>query len=215
MRVARPLALAASALLAASAQAALITFDELPWRPIDSFYDYPVDTQYASLGVTFDIGYLSQTYYPSNPPAYLNQYLLGGHDMRVTFSGSLPSHVSFNMSSPYGAASESYVAALDANGNVVGRGRTGGTYPAGDRDPPWAEDLPYRANRYISFSSASGIAALSFYDAYGSRLSTSIDNLYFGAVAAVPEPTSLILGAAGLGVLAWARRRHKTTPGGA
>ena len=212
MRVALSVAaVSAWAALAAPAQATLITFDELPWRPIESFSDYPVDTQYASLGVTFDLGYLLQTYYPSNPPAHPNQYLLGAHDMRVTFSGaSLPTHVSFNMSSPYGSASESYVAALDAQGRVVGRGRTGGTYPIGNEEPPYeAQDLPYQANRYISFSAASGIAALSFYDAYGSRLSTSIDNLYFGSVAAVPEPASLVLGAAGLGVLAWARRRRK------
>jgi hypothetical protein len=207
--LARALVAAGIAVAAGSAQATLITFDELPWRPIDSFFDYPVDTQYAALGVTFSPGYLAQTYYPSNPPAHLNQFLLGGHDLSVTFTGTLPQFVSFNMSSPYRAASESYVVALDANGREVGRGRTGGFYPDGSQDPPWVQDLPYQHNRWISLSSTSGIAGLQFWDAYGSRLSTEIDNLYFGAVPAVPEPATLALWGAGLAVVAAVGRRRR------
>jgi hypothetical protein len=206
-------AAAALVLTAGHAQATLITFDELPWHPIESFSDYPVDTQYAPLGVTFLTGYLQQTYYPTNPPAHLNQYLLGGHELAVTFSGDLPNYVSFNMSSPYSAASESYVVALDSSGHEVGRGRTGGTYPDGSQDPPFGQDLPYQANRLISLSSTTGIASLQFWDAYGSRLSTSIDNLYFADVPAVPEPASLALWGAGLAVVAVARKRRRSKAG--
>lgn len=200
-------AAAAIALASASAQATLITFDELPWVPIESFSDNPVTTQYASLGVTFDSGYLAQTYYSGVPPAHPNQYLLGGNHLQVSFSGTLPLYVNLNLSSPYGEGSESYVWALDASGKVVGQGRTGGYYPDGTQEPPWRQDLPYKANRPIFLSSSTGIASLQFGDAYGSRLSSSIDNLYFSAVPAVPEPGTLGLLCAGLAVLGWARKR--------
>lgn len=201
--------LAAFILAAPLAHATLITFDELPWHPIDSFSDYPVDTQYAAQGVTFSSAYLAQSYTPDPQPPHPNQYLLGAIDFTVTFSGTLPQYVSFNMSSPYGESSESYVTAIGPGSTIVGTGRTGGYYPDGTQEPPYRQDLPYQDNRYISFYSATGIRGLSFGDAYGSRLASSIDNLYFGAVPAVPEPASLMLGAAGLGVLAWARRRRK------
>jgi hypothetical protein len=198
---------AAIALASASAQATLITFDELPWVPIESFFDSPVTTQYASLGVTFESAYLAQSNYSGAPPAHINQYLLGGHGMRVSFSGTLPLYVNLNMSSPYGESSESYVTALDAGGNVVGQGRTGGYFPDGTQDPPVRQDLPYQDNRPIFLSSSSGIAFLQFGDAYGSRLSSSIDNLYFAAVPAIPEPTTIALLGAGLTVLGLGRRR--------
>jgi len=201
-------AAAAMALASASAQATLITFDELPWVPIDAWFDNPVTTQYASLGVTFDSGYLSQTNYTGTPPPHINQFLLGGNGLDVSFSGTLPHYVNFNMSSPYGEYAESYAVAVDAQGKEIGRGRTGGYYPDGSQDPPAPrQDLPYKANRLISFASQAGISSLYFYDAYGSRLSSSIDNLYFGAVPAVPEPATLALLGAGLAVLVVGRRR--------
>jgi len=201
-------AAAAIALASASAQATFITFDELSWVPIDAFFDNPVTTQYASLGVTFETGYLAQTNYSGLPPAHINQYLLGAHDMLVSFSGTLPLYVNLNMSSPWGESSESYVTALDADRKIVGQGRTGGYYPDGSQDPPGGrQDLPYQANRPIFLSSSSGIAFLQFGDAYGSRLSSSIDNLYFGVVPAVPEPATIALLCAGLAVLVWGRRR--------
>jgi hypothetical protein len=205
--VSRAAAAAAIALASASAQATLITFDELPWVPIDAWFENPVTTQYASLGVTFESGFLAQTYYSGTPPPHLNQYLLGGHDLQVSFSGVLPHYVNFNMSSPYGESSESYVWALDAAHHVVAQGRTGGYYPDGSQDPPWRQDLPYKENRPIFLSSSTGIAFLQFGDAYGSRLSSSIDNLYFAAVPAVPEPASLALLGVGLVVLVVGRRR--------
>ena len=206
----RTAAAVAFAFTASAAQAALITFDELEWRPIEYWFDHPVTDQYADLGVTFQGGYLAQTYHPDPQPPHANQYLLGSIDFNVTFSGTLPTYVSLNLSSPYGESSESYVTALGADNAVVGRGRTGGYYPDGSQDPPMGQDLPYQANRYITFYSASGIASLSFGDAYGSRLSSTIDNLYFGNVPAVPEPATLALWAAGLAVVTAARKRRRS-----
>lgn len=212
------LALAAVTAAAQPAHALLITFDELDWNEdAESYWEQPVENQYAAFGVTFNMGFLSQDFVPEpqDPPAHVNQYLLGGHEMTVTFSGTLPNYVSFNMGSPYREASESYVTALAADNSLVGRGRTGGYFPDGTQEPPFRQELPYVHNRYVTFYSPEGIRTLNFYDAYGSRFATTMDNLYFGAVPAVPEPATLGLWGAGLGVLAWARRRRaKTAPAG-
>jgi hypothetical protein len=50
---------------------------------------------------------------------------------------------------------------------------------------------------------------LSFATFISTRTSVLIDNLYFGAVSSVPEPGSLALLVAGLGVVGVARRRWR------
>jgi hypothetical protein len=129
------------ALASASAQATFITFDELPWVPIDAWFDNPVTTQYASLGVTFKIGFLAQTNYTGTPPPHINQYLLGANSMQVSFSGTLPHYVNFNMSSPYGEYAESYAVAVDAQGKER-PGPHGGVLPRWQPRPTRAATRP-------------------------------------------------------------------------
>ncbi|MBX3622033.1 MAG: PEP-CTERM sorting domain-containing protein [Rhizobacter sp.] len=196
----------AALLVGAPAHAMLVTFDDLPWVPIESWSDNPVTDQYASLGVSFQGAYLVQTYMPGPVPPHPNQLLLGDIGFSVSFSGSLPKYVSFNMSSPQ-PDTESYVQAW--HDGLVATGRTGGVYPDGSQDPPIGQDFPYQPNRYITLYSPTGIESMTFANAYGTRTSALIDNLYFGAVPAVPEPAALALWAAGLGVMAAVRRRQR------
>ena len=196
--------------MASLAQATLITFDDLPWQPpaIDpnAWYAQPVTNQYASLGVVIDEGYLTQGTQTISPP----QFLMGGPNMSITFTGStLPRYVSLYLS----AANENLESFVDAYGpgGFLGSGNTGGYTPG----PDGSAFTPYVPNSYITFSSTTGISYLSFGNAYDLRESAILDNLYFGAVPAVPEPSSAVLAGVGLlsllGVTRWQRRRTHGT----
>jgi len=207
-RLARLLQSAAAAAVLAlagqQAQATLLSFNELAWTPHDSWSDLPVTDQYAALGVTMQGAYLDR-----NDAG--NQYLITDIFATFSFSGTLPHYVSLNLSSPDGS-SESYVEAWSGN-TLVGSGRTGGNFPDGTADGEVSSVMPYQANRYIPLSFAGGISKLTFANAYGTRVSALVDNLYFGAVPAVPEPSTLLLLGAGLPLLVMAARRRKGTGG--
>lgn len=191
-------AAAALGLVAAPATAALVTFEEIPFQQGDMF-GQPVIDQYAALGMLVNDGYLG----PGT-----DQYLAGGSGFSISFTGAaLPRYVSFNMSSMDVPGAEAYVRAFNGM-QQVGFGRTGGVFPT-ENGPQ--QVLPYVPDRFITFAAPEGISQLSFSNSYIHRFTASIDNLYFGAVPAVPEPPALLLFAAGLPVLAaWARRRGKS-----
>jgi hypothetical protein len=204
--VTRTLLLAASlAVTSTAAQATLITFDELPWVPGDGWPPpLPGDT-YASLGVLIDGGLLSRSDDTVSPP----QYLLGGNSGSITFTGELPRYVSFYISSTL-SDGESWALASGPGGYSQREG-TGG-WPGGDSPHP----IPYPEmpvdNSLVSFASASGIERLDFFNAYNQRFSAAVDNLYFGAVPAIPEPAPLALAAIGLACLAGFSRLRPARP---
>lgn len=179
-----------------TAQATWIGFDELPApdEP-DSFWDVyvnPIDpTAYAAQGLILEGGWL----WPGGPP--LGHSVRVAADTRLTFTAAtLPTHVSFH-------ATWLPEDILDIR--ATGPGGYAATFHSWGYEHGPSAPANF-GNQRISFSSASGISSLSFGDSGFRRFPPLIDNLYFGNVAAVPEPAPLLL--AGAGVLAlWARRR--------
>lgn len=181
-------------LFAASAHAVLITFDDLP-PPADpgQFAGTPVTDEYAALGLIVNEGYLAGSGVPGT-----NQSLYGAPYLSLSFiGGTLPTYVSLYVSAP--ARDRVSVDARGPGGWGASVETDGAGYP---------DSTPYRDNQYVSFHSATGISNLDLSAFYFLRTGPGIDNLYFGTVAPVPEPASLLLGAAGALTL-WAARRRR------
>lgn len=190
-RVAAALLLGACA---AGAQATLITFDDLPPPyPPDEFASTPVTTEYASLGLIVNEGYLVGSGVPGS-----DQALLGAPTMSLSFTGTLPTWVSLYVSAPN--QDQVYV-------HATGPG-WGASVTTDGWGPPGTQ-TPYRPNQYVSFHSVSGISDLRLSAFYFLRVGMVIDNLYFGNVAPVPEPEAMLLLATGLLTLAVARQRRR------
>lgn len=208
------LSAAAFTLVPLAAQATFISFDERPRTPLPGYdpFDWsadPLGDDYDALGVNITGGYLQPT--GSDNTYTKSQYLLGGNGFSITFAaGSLPSHVSLSFSSSYGE-NRAYVVALAADGSEIGRFDTGGLYFAGPEEG-WLRDGRFNAHSYASFVSTAGIARLYFGVEGFDRVTAKIDNLYFGNVAAVPEPASLAMLGVGLAVIGAAWRRRKGLP---
>lgn len=204
----RKIACATTLVLAGgAAQAAFVNFEDLPWTggPDHSWSDIPITNQYAGLGMVVDEGYLDQ-WYPGTPSN--RQYMMGGPNFSVSFIGSLPSHVALNLSSLDDVRAT--VFAYDSLGSLVGQGDTGGWYWGGE-DIGLTYDRPYRANSFVALAAPQGISRLYFDIFSSSRITGVVDNIYFGNVAAVPEPASLALLTCGLGLIgvaAWRQRRY-------
>lgn len=193
------------ALIGLPAHATLITFAEFPWMPDEdgAWYSDPVGEDYAALGVHFYDIYRTEGS-SGNPGVGV----LGGVAPAIAFTGTLPTFVSLNFSSSYPFVA-AYVSARTPHG-IAGTISTGGDTigPEGT----WVETpAPYVPNTYASFYSPDGISRLFFSQTYGMRTTVLIDNLSFGAVSPVPEPGSLALLLAGLGVVGVVRRRGRPT----
>ncbi len=203
------LLVALACLASTAAQAAFITFDEFPYTPLfpdePGWSDHPITNEYTSLGVVIDGGYLQPAY--ADPAFGNSQFLLGGPHLSIHFTGDdLPTHVALAFSSPQ-EGFRATVGAMGTDGRYLGSFDTGGDYFGGP-DDGWVRDRPYTAFNLASFSSQTGVRGLFFDVATGTRFMGKIDNLYFGNVPAVPEPATLAMWAAGLGVFALARRRR-------
>ena len=203
---------AAALLLACAAsasQATLITFDEHPYvfGPDEyAWYAHPIGDVYDALGVDIADGYLRPIGTDNEYTA--SQYLLGGPSFSIRFTGTLPTYVSLSFASPSPPLQSTVTAS--GPGSFSDQAQTGGFYWGGP-DIGLVE-TPYRPHSTASFYSLQGIAQLDFSTHGISRNIGKIDNLYFGNVPAVPEPASVVLWAAGLGLIAIAARRRGLTP---
>ncbi|HEX3139937.1 MAG TPA: hypothetical protein VHQ87_07775, partial [Rhizobacter sp.] len=175
---------------ASATHATFITFDEHPW--VDgpgghAFDSNPITGWYDALGVDLGSAYLQPA--DSSPNFSHSQYILGPNSYRINFTGTLPSYVSLNFSSPLYDL-RSTVTAEGANGQVIGSADTGGQY---FENGSWVSS-PYNPRSFASFHSDGGISHLLFYtEPGGFRLEAKLDNLYFGNVPAVPEPATIAL----------------------
>lgn len=184
------------------ARAASITFDDIPYIPIDpewpQFYDVDVTDQYLSEGLLIEGGYLGRRYPPEDHLAN-PQFLFGSNFMRMTFVGDrLPNYVTMTVNSVF----ESYANVINFYGpnghlyEMITSGFDG-----------WEPYKPYRLNQPISFTSHTGISEITFEGALNMRWGTLVDDLKFKSSpqTAVPEPGLLLLFCLGLGVLVLSR----------
>lgn len=194
-----------------ASQATLITFDERPRAcfllDCRAWYHDPIGDYYDGLGVNFGGGYSAylqpaDSAYPGDGMDGQYVYMTGD----IEFTGTLPTFVGLDFTSP-NPEYRATVLALDINRQVIASVDTGGRYI----DQNGWQYTPYTSENYASFHSESGIWRLDFLLQPGSHsIGGKIDNLYFGDVAAVPEPAAIALWAAGLGVIGVrvARRRR-------
>lgn len=186
------------------ARAASITFDDIPYIPVDpewpQFDDVHVTDQYLSQGLLIEGGFLGRRYPPEDNLAN-PQYLLGSNFMRMTFVGDqLPDHVAMTVSSAFDYANIINFYGPDGHlFELITSGSTG-------IEP----NEPYQENQPISFTSLMGIAEITFEGFYNTRWGTLVDNLQFTSSppTGVPEPGLLLLFCLGIGVLVLSRCRR-------
>lgn len=163
------------------AHAAFIDFEDLPPIPgNEDLNGYPVTNQYAHLGVTFeDNVYLVHWTENATLVSFLDD-----DSLSFRFSGTLPTHVSFDVLSGRALS-------------VRWRGATGR-----------GSNIELDRGSHVSFTSQAGIALVKIVHPVGVRPDyITFDNLYFGSVPAVPEPAPFAMAGVGLLVLAWRRSR--------
>lgn len=186
------------------ARAAIITFDDIPYIPVDpewpQFSDVVVTDQYLSQGLLIQGAYLGRRY-PVEDNLANPQFLSGWNFMRMTFVGDrLPNYVTMTVSSVFDYANIINFYGPDGHlFKMITSGSTG-------IEP----NKPYRADQPISFTSTTGISEITFEGYYGSRWGTLVDNLKFkpSSRTTVPEPGLLLLFCLGIGVLALSRCRR-------
>jgi hypothetical protein len=186
------------------ARATTITFDDIPYIPVDpewpQFDDVYVTDQYLSQGLLIEGGFLGRRYPPEDNLAN-PQYLIGSKFMRMTFVGdALPTYVAMTISSAFDYANIINFYGPDGHlFELITSGATG-------IEP----NEPYQENQPISFTSFAGIAEITFEGFYNMRWGTLVDNLQFTSSPStgVPEPGVLLLFSLGVGVLVLSRSRR-------
>lgn len=184
------------------ARAAIITFDDIPYVPVDpdwpQFDDVLVTDQYLSLGLLIEGGFLGRRYPPEdnldNP-----QFLFGSNFMRMRFVGNqLPTYVTMTISSVIDYAN--IINFYSPDGHLFEMVTSG--YAGIDSNNPYRPDQP------IAFSSPSGISEITFEGYLNMRWGTLVDNLKFKSSpqTTVPEPQLFILLCLGLSLLGLSRQ---------
>ena len=187
-------------------RAAIITFDDIPYVPVDpdwpQFYDVDVTDQYLSEGLLIEGGFLGRRYpveeHQANP-----QFLFGSNFMRMIFVGDrLPNYVTMTVSSVFDYAN--IINFYGPNGHLFEMITSG--YAGIDSDNPYRPDQP------ISFTSATGISEITFEGYFNMRWGTLVDNLKFKSSpqTIVPEPGLLLLFSLGLSLLLISRNKRCT-----
>jgi hypothetical protein len=188
-----------------STYAAFIDFNDLELPEMHSWECYiewlpcvhDLNDEYASKGVIF-----------SGDRDWFWGYELadGSYEMSVTgynyigisFIGTLPNFVSFNIDSPT-KGEASFIKGYGENGALLFTEITNG----------WrgydSNSTPYIPNELVSIQSDEPIHRLGITSFYGLRIGPTIDNLTF-EYRSVPEPSPLLLGALGLCGILWRRR---------
>jgi hypothetical protein len=193
----------AGCLTMSTANATLITFDDLPADVIDPFCSCFVPTavtnQYESLGVIFTGGgigggILSGGAGVVSEPNVLTDFY--GPDLGISFTGALPTVVKLYVSSANGDAV--FIDAVGPGGFLSTHVTDG--FLGND------EGLPYRDRQLVTFTGAE-ISGLGLVTNFRRRGALEIDDLSFTReVAEISEPAALGLVAVALALLLGIRR---------
>lgn len=185
-------------IIASSAHAVFIDFDDLSYVPVDpewpQFYDVPLYDQYADKGLIIDGAFLMPYTYV-DPAAIKSRpnWLLGSNFVTLSFTGDLPTFVGMYVSSFN--EEPMYLNAYNSTG-LIGSKATKGHGGGADGEPTYK----YTHKQYIGFTNDAGISSVTMEGHYNMRVSGMIDDLTFTrkVPAAVPEPSALLLLALGV-----------------
>lgn len=190
---------AAASFLWHSANAAIITFDDLGQNAVDEEgYLIPLSNEYAAQGVTFEGTIIYSSSWGANS-GKTGKYV-EGLGATILFSGELPTYVSLIVGnfmeyavgvSAYGPGFyESQTTPGDMHGITV--------------DP--SELKPYKPDQLVEFTSVNGISSINISGQAGYYFD---DLKFFYNNEKVPEPKTLLLFSVGLMGLMLSRRRVK------
>ncbi len=185
-------------IIASSAHAVFIDFDDIDYIPVDpespQFYDVPLYDQYADKGLIIDGAFLMPYTYV-DPAAIKSRpnWLLGSNFVTLSFTGDLPTFVGMYVSSFW--EEPMYLNAYNSTG-LIGSKATKGHGGSVDGEPTYK----YTHKQYIGFSNDAGISSVTMEGYYNMRVSGMIDDLTFTrkVPAPVPEPSALLLLALGV-----------------
>ncbi|PUA26374.1 MAG: hypothetical protein B0W54_21635 [Cellvibrio sp. 79] len=173
--------------LCKTTHAITIDFDDLDPNDLDG---YELRNEYASLGVIFEAGYLITT---------ASGNAVTGPSVYFTFTGELPTYVSFISNNPDGLKNSA--TAKGPNGYeelIITEGWYRGTFPDDDRN------TPYIPNQRIVFHSEFGISSIGV----SSQTTPFVDYLIFhNTKGVVSEPSLAVLFILGLSGIFFKNRK--------